>query len=214
MSSSQTPEPSGPIEIDKIKRQSTRADQLSTVAVVIAVVFLVGIVWETRPWDRGADTDDAIGLTGGAAGAPRPEENAPDFTLPRANGSPLRLSDLRGRAVFLNFWATWCTFCIEEMPAMQRIADQYGDDLVVLGVNAGNSVQDGSGFAARVGAKYELVYDTSQEVVRGYRVRAMPTSYFITADGKIVDAQFGFLTYDDMVTKVERLLERSAKAAQ
>jgi len=214
MSSLQIPEPSDPIEIDKIKRQSTRADQLSTVAVVIAVVFLVGIIWQTRPWDRGVDTNDEIGLTGGAAGAPRPGDNAPDFTLPRANGTSLELSDLRGRAVFLNFWATWCTFCIEEMPDMQRIADQYGDDLVVLGVNAGNSVEEGSSFAERVGAQYELVYDTSQEVVRGYRVRAMPTSYFITPNGEIIDAQFGFMTYDDMVEKVDRLLERSGKATQ
>ncbi len=133
---------------------------------------------------------------------------APDFALVDLDGNPIQLSELRGQPVFLNFWATWCTFCLEEMPDMQRIAEQFDDQLVVLGVNAGDSVAAGDGFANRIGATYELVYDTEQQVVAGYRVRAMPSSYFIDAEGRIVDAHLGFLTRDDMLEKVTALLDQ------
>ncbi len=75
-------------------------------------------------------------------------------------------------------------------------------------MNTGDSIEDGTGYTDRLGVSYELVYDTNLDVTEGYRVRAMPTSYFISANGAIVDAHFGFLTYDDMLSKVNALLEQ------
>jgi len=187
-------------------RPRSRRDRLATLALIGALLFAGAVGWVTRPWENEPETP--FGMTGAAEGAPRPGELAPDFRLQRADGSPLRLSELRGQPVFLNFWATWCTFCLEEMPDMQRIAEQFDGQLVVLGVNAGDSVAAGDGFANRIGATYELVYDTEQQVVAGYRVRAMPSSYFIDAEGRIVDAHLGFLTRDDMLEKVTALLDQ------
>lgn len=187
-------------------RAPSRRDRISTLALVGALLFAGVVGWMTRPWEDEPETP--FGMTGAAEGAPLPGELAPDFRLARADGSALRLSELRGQPVFLNFWATWCSFCKEEMPDMQRIAEQFAGQLVVLGVNAGDSVANGSGFAERIGANYELVYDTTQQVVDGYQVRAMPTSYFIDADGRIVDAHLGFLTWEDMLDKVTALLEQ------
>ncbi|MDQ3349523.1 MAG: redoxin domain-containing protein [Acidobacteriota bacterium] len=195
------------IEYDTTRTRSRR-DWLSTLALIGALLFAGAVGWVTRPWADEPDT--TFGMSGAAEDAPRPGELAPDFRLKRADGSILHLADLRGQPVFLNFWATWCTFCLEEMPDMQRIAEQFDGQLVVLGVNAGDSVASGSGFAERIGANYELVYDTEQGVVAGYRVRSMPSSYFIDADGRIVDAHLGFLTWDDMLAKVTALLEQGS----
>lgn len=183
-------------------------DRLSTVALVVAILIGGYVAYTTRPWDRSDNTDTSLGLISGDPNAPRPGEQAPDFVLQQEGGSALQLSDLRGTPVFLNFWATWCTFCLEEMPDMQRIAEEFDGQLIVLGLNTGDSIEDGAGYADRLGVNYELVYDTTLEVTNGYRVRAMPTSYFLDTEGRIVDAHFGFLTYDDMLAKVTALLEQ------
>ena len=183
-------------------------DRLSILALIAAVIIGGYVAYTTRPWEGSSQADTEIGLVGGDANAPRPGEQAPDFILPRADGSQLQLSGLEGTPVFLNFWATWCTFCLEEMPDMQRIADEFDGQIVVLGLNAGDSVADGTGYVERLGVSYELVYDMNLDVTEGYRVRAMPTSYFISADGTIVDAHFGFLSYNDMLNKVNALLEQ------
>jgi thiol-disulfide isomerase/thioredoxin len=141
---------------------------------------------------------------------PRRAGDAPDFALENERGEVVRLSDFEGRPVFLNFWATWCTFCIEEMPDMQRVQDQYGDGLVVIGVNAGDSVEDGEDFVRQTGITYLRLYDPELNVTDGYLVRAMPTSYFITAAGKILDANFGFMVYDQMIEKIEAALNETS----
>jgi peroxiredoxin len=199
------------------KTERRLIDRLSTVALVVAVVVAGYVAYSTRPWDRSAgqvDTSTPLGLIGGDASAPRPGETAPDFALLREDGSTLRLSDLRGRPVFLNFWATWCTFCIEEMPDMQRIADEFDGQIVVLGLNTGDSIPDGAAYAERLDVHYELVYDTDLQVTEGYRVRAMPTSYFIDSSGQIAEAHFGFMTYDDMREKVDSLLHAEGNGSR
>lgn len=183
-------------------------DRLSIVALIAAVIIGGYVAYTTRPWERSSVTDTPLGLVGGGADAPRPGEQAPDFILARADGSTFQLSDTGGQPVFLNFWATWCTFCIQEMPDMQRIAEEFEGQVIVVGLNTGDSIEDGTGYTDRLGVSYELVYDTNLDVTEGYRVRAMPTSYFISANGAIVDAHFGFLTYDDMLSKVNALLEQ------
>jgi thiol-disulfide isomerase/thioredoxin len=199
------------------KKSRGNVDRLSTIALVLAVVVAGYVAYSTRPWDRSSaqiDTSTPLGLLGGDDASPRPGQQAPDFALLRADGSTLQLSDLQGKPVFLNFWATWCTFCIEEMPDMQRIAEEFDGQIVVLGLNAGDSIPDGAAYAERLGVAYELAYDTDLQVTEGYRVRAMPTSYFLDASGQISDAHFGFMTYDDMLSKVEALLEAEKAGLQ
>lgn len=170
--------------------------------VVTALILLAiaALAWEQRPW---ADSSDGDGLGMREDHTPRRGGDAPDFVLENERGERVALSDFEGRPVFLNFWATWCTYCIDEMPDMQRVQERYGDELVVIGVNAGDSVEDGEAFAARTGVSYLRLYDHDMEVTDGYLVQAMPTSYFITADGRIWDANFGYMTYDDMIEHVE-----------
>ncbi|HLT21703.1 MAG TPA: redoxin domain-containing protein [Thermomicrobiales bacterium] len=169
----------------------------------LILLVLAFVAWDQRPWADSRGGDD-LGMR--ADHTPRPGEEAPDFVLENERGERVALSDFQGRPVFLNFWATWCTFCIDEMPDMQRVQEQYADDLVVIGVNAGDSIEDGEEFVARTGVKYVRLYDRDLEVTDGYLVQAMPTSYFITADGLVLDANFGYMTYDDMLDRVEALI--------
>jgi thiol-disulfide isomerase/thioredoxin len=179
----------------------------SAIALIAALLFVGAVAYTQRPWASPPTTDADVGLLGGAPDAPMPGVMAPDFVLTRADGTTLQRSEYRGRAVFLNFWATWCVFCLEEMPDLQRIADEFDGRLVVIGVNNGESVATGDEFVRDMAIDYEIVYDPQRSVVSGYRVRAMPTSYFIGADGRIVAAHFGFMTYDMMLERVEPLLE-------
>ena len=89
---------------------------------------------------------------------------------------------------------------------MQRIAEQFDGALVVLGINTGDSVATGERFAERAGVEYPRLYDVDLQVTEGYRVQAMPTSYFIDAEGRIVEFSFGVMTYDQMLNKVEALM--------
>jgi thiol-disulfide isomerase/thioredoxin len=189
------------------KSRRSRQEIISTAALVVALLFAGAVAYTQRPWADEPPGNDDIGLVGGAADAPMPGAMAPDFVLERADGTTLRLSDYRGQAVFVNFWATWCVFCLEEMPDMQRIADEFDGQLVVIGINNGESVATGEDFVRHIDARYEIVYDHDRSVVDGYRVRAMPTSYFIDADGRVVTAHFGFMTYDTMLERVSTLLD-------
>jgi hypothetical protein len=93
------------------------------------------------------------------------------------------------------------------MPDMQRVQDEFGDDLVVIGVNAGDGVEAGEQFARSVDISYLRLYDRDLEVTDGYRVQAMPTSYFIAPDGTISSVNFGFMVYDQMREKVVAAME-------
>jgi thiol-disulfide isomerase/thioredoxin len=99
----------------------------------------------------------------------------------------MRLSDFRGRPVFLNFWATWCGPCRAEMPAMEVLLRQHsGEDLAVLGVNNGERIEAAQRFLERLDVKLtEFAYDPEAAIAQRYAVRGMPTSYFIDADGVI-----------------------------
>ena len=177
---------------------------VAIIVLLVLVAALAVLAYGYRPWSEQSAAGVSLGMVDGEV-APEPGMLAPDFVLARADGSLVRLSDLRGRPVLLNFWADWCTFCKDEMPAMQRIADAYGDDLVVLGVNAGDPVEVGERFVEQAGVTYERAYDLDLEVTDGYRVLAMPTSYFIDADGIIIAHNFGVMTHETMLEKVDRV---------
>lgn len=136
------------------------------------------------------------------SGVPKSGDFAPNFALERADGSVVRLSDFRGRPIVLNFWADWCTGCKQAMEDMQRVADLYGEAIVVIGVNAGDLVEVGEQLANDAGISYERLYDLSLDVSDGYDARAMPTSYFIDAAGRITDVSFSLLDYDSLLGKV------------
>jgi len=122
-------------------------------------------------------------LAGNATG--QEEQTAPDFTLDSLEGETITLSELKGKPVLINFWASWCGPCIAEMPSIQARYEQYADDLIVLGINAGENKRVIQRFVEEQKISFPILPDTGDLVQRLYRISAIPTSYFIDRDGKI-----------------------------
>jgi thiol-disulfide isomerase/thioredoxin len=145
-----------------------------------------------------------------ACGAP-PEARmggvAPDFTLQTVDGAPVRLSDLKGKPVWINFWATWCVPCREEMPAMQELYDQYHDrGLAILAVNMEEDAPTVRRWIDSGGYGFTFVLDADGQQTKRYNVTAAPTSYFVGPDGVIHDLKLGQISRNEMVAKLDKLL--------
>jgi len=142
--------------------------------------------------------------------APEIGHPAPDFTLPTLDGGEVRLADLRGKPVILNFWATWCPPCRREMPALEVIWQQYNKgDVMVLGVDQGESVAIVSEYVRmNVGVTFPLPLDRRQDVGDLYLVRSLPTTFFIDAEGIIRNIRVGGPMELDFLTEQVKALRR------
>ena len=148
--------------------------------------------------------------TGGKIPAPGEGFLAPDFALQDAQGQTVRLSDLRGKPVMVNFWASWCAPCKAEMPAMQEVHETYADrGFTILAVNT--TFQDdranADAFIAERGLTFPVLYDLDGETSSHYQVRSMPSTFFIGADGTIRKVVYGGPMAEALLrTEIERLL--------
>ena len=112
------------------------------------------------------------------------EGAAPDFTLKSKDGGNIRLQDLRGEVVLLNFWASWCGPCRQEMPLMDEIYKQYKDlGFTILAVNVDEDSADADRFLSSVPVSFPILYDQQSKVSELYKVDAMPTTVLIDRDG-------------------------------
>ena len=138
---------------------------------------------------------------------------APDFELPSLGGGSIRLSRLRGRAVVLNFWASWCGPCAEEMPALQALFATQGDrGPVVLAINQGEDAATVQAFVRAHGLTFPVGLDTDQRVGAQYRMIGLPTSTWIDANGRIADRVAGAMAPDVMQAKATRVVAVSESA--
>ncbi len=109
---------------------------------------------------------------------------APNWTLETPEGEMMSLSDLRGKVVVMDFWATWCMPCRQVMPVLQELHDTYGDDLVVIGVNTWEQADDPAGFLNQMGLTYQVLLG-GDDVAVEYLVEGIPTFYVIDQNGNI-----------------------------
>jgi peroxiredoxin len=130
-----------------------------------------------------------------ALGILRPVEQsaASDFTLPDLEGHPVRLREFRGKLVLLNFWATWCTPCLHEMPSMERLYQTFKQTpFVLLAVSMDRQGAQAAGpFVENLKLTFPVLLDSAAEISRHYGVRGLPTSYLIDPDGRIIGAAIG-----------------------
>jgi peroxiredoxin len=108
----------------------------------------------------------------------------PDFALPDANGKTWSLAALRGRPVVLNFWATWCAPCVEEMPALEQLARHLGDDAVVLAVSVDDAWEKVTKFFPR-GTPLSIVLDAKAEVPKTFGTEKYPETFLIDREGRV-----------------------------
>ena len=135
-------------------------------------------------------------------------EVAPDFTLPGLDGKPVRLSDFRGRAVVLTFFASWCHPCEEDMPVLERAQHDNGNRIAVVGVNFKDFPDDTRAFVQRLGVTFPTLIEDSTDnpVAARYDVNAMPDTVFIDARGVVRDRLFGQTSNHDLDAAVKKLL--------
>lgn len=136
---------------------------------------------------------------------------APDFTLVTMDGEQVSLADYRGRAVLVNFWASWCFECIEEHRVLMDAQDRYGDDFAIVGILYQDTVQDARGFLLRYGdGGWPNLVDPSGAVAIDYGVSGVPESFFIDADGIVRYKQWGAVTEEAVDAQFVPLLEAAA----
>jgi peroxiredoxin len=154
----------------------------------------------------------SVALLCGAAATQGKEMNepAPDFTLKSRSGENLRLEDFRGQVVMLNFWASWCGPCRQEMPLMDTIYEQYKDlGFTVLAVNVDENREEAHRFLDKVPVSYPILYDPESRVSEQYNVQAMPTTVMIDRNGKARFVHYGYKPgYEDDYEKQIRQLVR------
>ena len=144
------------------------------------------------------------------SGAPRLAQSsvAPDFSLESLDGKNLRLSDLRGKAVLLNFWATWCSPCKIEMPWFVDLQKEYGSQgLQIVGVAMDDaSKEDISKFAKDMGVNYTILLGKESVGDQYGGVPALPETFFIGRDGKIVDKIIGLKGKGEIEEAIQKAL--------
>jgi len=124
------------------------------------------------------------GCTGGSEPTATVGKAAPDFTLQNLDGQSISLSDLKGKPVLVNFWATWCGPCVSEMPYIQEIHEDWSDSgLMVLAINMGDSASEVEQFLQEHNLSLPVLLDTKKVVAPKYGIRAIPTTFFIDKDG-------------------------------
>ena len=179
----------------------------SLVLPLLVVATIVGALFYFERRDAGAPADSGgygiVNLPEGANTTGRSPSTdagrvAPDFVLQKPDGSSLRLSDLRGKPVLVNFWASWCTPCRQEMPEIVKAADARGGAVTVVAVDLQESNDAVQSFAREFGMKFPIVIDRTGGVADAWRiggpVQGIPSSYFIDKDGVVQARYFGPMT--------------------
>lgn len=123
---------------------------------------------------------------------------ATDFEVTLVTGETVKLSDYRGKKVLLNFWATWCGPCVQEMPAFQKLSEDYPDDIVILAVNCGDSESDVKDFVNENGYTFNIAIDESLEVSSLYPTSSIPLTLIIDEEGYVIYGSYGASDADTM----------------
>lgn len=138
---------------------------------------------------------------------------APDFQVLDIDGNPTRLSDYRGKVVVLNFWATWCPPCRDEMPAMQHAWEQVRDeDIVFLAVNIGETADEIFTFTGDYDVDFPLLMDQDSTIIQQWPIRGLPTTFVIDTEGRLVYRAIGGRAWDapQIIDKLRKLTGASA----
>jgi thiol-disulfide isomerase/thioredoxin len=194
--------------------------QLALVAgsVVVAVLVLVGVTTPLGPNRNGLPDPQATqviirspvpGLSVGSL-APELGGTLPDGTtwqLTDIDGKAIRLADLRGKGVWLNFWASWCPPCQQETPTLREVAASYRDrGVVLIAVDVQETADVARSYTRQYGLGYTIGADLAARAFGAYRVYALPTQFFIGPDGVIRSIVQGPLRRDAAIAHVEQIL--------
>lgn len=147
-----------------------------------------------------------VSLWGCGGRAIRSSRPAPDFRVALLHGGAISLKDLRGKPSVINFWATWCGPCVDELPAFQEVWRRYRGKVNFLAVATSNSRKEVVKFAREHRLTMPVAVDRGDEMARKFNYYGLPTTVLLTAEGKIADTNTGPLPGPLLEKKIERLL--------
>ena len=173
--------------------------------IIYSLILLLGLAWILVSADRSGTS------TAGQIPAPQQGFLAPDFELKTPTGESVKLSDLRGQAVLVNLWATWCPPCRAEMKTIETVYNEYKDQgFVVLAVDM--TYQDNPldivPFVNEQGLTFPVLLDETGDMANAYQLKSLPSSYFIGRDGIIHEVVIGGPMAEALLrTRVEDILK-------
>ena len=173
--------------------------------IAYLIILGLGLVWIYLSAEQiTAAPNDAVA-------APQQGFAAPDFELKTSTGETVKLSDLRGQAVLINLWATWCPPCREEMQSIEKVYQEYKEqDFTVLAVNM--TYQDNASsimpFVDEQGLTFPILLDETGDMANAYQLRSLPSSYFVRRDGIINEVVIGGPMSEALLrTRIEAILK-------
>ncbi|WP_297632248.1 TlpA disulfide reductase family protein [uncultured Clostridium sp.] len=127
-------------------------------------------------------------------------EEMKDFTLENLNGEKVSLSQYKGKTIFINFWATWCTPCESELASLSKVYNEYKEDkdIVILTINVGENEKTAKDFMTKNNYSFPVLLDSTGEVAKEYGAKALPISVVINKEGKVVEYKRGAMDLIEM----------------
>lgn len=175
---------------------------LALIVIIIAVIFLLPSCGNRSAKGSASQSDSTTLVKVG--------DPAPDFSVALFDGSHLTLSELRGKVVLLNFWATWCPPCRQELTRVQKdLIDRFaGRDFLFLPVSRGEKRSDVAAFREKTGYTFPMGLDSTRTIYDRYATNFIPRNYLIDRDGRIITATIGYSPeeFDELIATIERTL--------
>ena len=143
-------------------------------------------------------------------GGERKVIQAPDFTVYDLEGKEIHRSDYQGQPLVINFWATWCPYCIDELPDFEEVYQEMKEDVAFLMVDVADgqreTVEIASQYVEKQGFTFPVVYDTKLDALKQFGIRSFPTTVFVDKEGAIVFAKEGKLSKDALEKGIAMIL--------
>ena len=208
-----------------MKRKSSIIIAIVFVAVLIVAVFAYNALRDRVPQDVNPAAPDAgqeitetpdkePGASEDTTEAEKGDSETdmplvPDFTITDADGKEISFSDFRGKPVVLNFWASWCPPCKQEMPEFEKVYQELGSEVqfVMLSLTDGSreTTETASSFIKNQGYTFPVFFDTNREGASLFGIQSIPTTFFISSDGYLVDYWIGMLDEAALRRTIENL---------
>lgn len=186
-------------------------NQMNRIGLLL-LAFMAFMILGLTGCSKQATVSEETPVTVGESEAPEinhEPEVAPNFVLKDLDGTEVSLSDYQGKFLMVNFWATWCQYCDEEMPDLMAFQEKHKDELTVLAINVGEDEKTVKAYMAKKKLDLKVLMDKDNKVAESFVVSAFPTTFLIDPAGKVIGYIPGKLSLEDMEGSFKYLKEQS-----